>query len=95
MAPWKVCTCRLFAPFFSLDKPFLFKNSVACSASSSVFFNAVSPTTSNSPAKARSTSSVCVPMEPVEPKMAIFCMMQAESMRTLRQLGLRINFFYP
>ena len=45
-------------------------NSFICSASSSRFFPAASPTTRKRCGIARMTSSVCLPMEPVEPRTA-------------------------
>ena len=45
-------------------------NSRACSASRSRLCPAESPTTENSSGKARTMSSVCLPIEPVDPNMA-------------------------
>ena len=45
-------------------------NSRACSASRSRLCPAESPTTENSSGKARTMSSVCLPIEPVDPNIA-------------------------
>ena len=67
---WIFCA-RSSAAFSSQTAASFGENSLICSSSFSMFLPALIPRTSIS-LFARTTSSVCVPIEPVEPKIAIF-----------------------
>ena len=67
---WIFCA-RSLAAFSSQTATSFGENSLICSSSFAIFRPALIPRTSISPF-ARTTSSVCVPIEPVEPNIAIF-----------------------